>query len=168
MTVAVEVVLLSVSPDDGVAFRIVSTEPPAGDAPDETALRLSGLTGAAEEGAVSHAASWRFEHPATLVLTYTALPDPQPGGAEPLASPSVVCSGDPLRPGPEALHGHHVAAHGARHLAYLAQSDPAVRAAAYCAPGAWRALALAVEGLPVAEHEQAHALARHWTRSLSP
>lgn len=94
------------------------------------------------------------------MLTYTVVPDPEPAAGTPLREPSIVCSGDPLRPSPPVLHAHHVAAHGARHLVFLADTDPTVRRAARQAPGLWAALRAAVHSLPVAEHGPAHALAR--------
>jgi transposase InsO family protein len=100
---------------------------PIGADPDAAALAVSGLDrDQPPPGAVSHATSWRAAPGGELVLTYTALPDPASDQAVPLTAPSIICSNDPLRPVPDGLHAHHVAAHGARHLAYLARTDPAV------------------------------------------
>jgi hypothetical protein len=157
------VVLLSVAADGTLAYRVLTSNlPPAAD-PDAAALAVSGLDRQPPlVGAVSHATSWRATPGGGLVLTYTALPDPDATGAVPLKDPSIVCSADPLRPAPAALHAHHIAAHGARHLAYLASTDPIVRRSAATAPQIWALLASTAHA-PVACHDRAHALAERWS-----
>lgn len=158
-TVTLEVVLLSVAADGTLAYRVLTSHLPAGADPDATALAVSGLDHHPPiAGAVSHSTSWRAGPDRGVVLTYTAVPDPEPTGAVPLNEPSIVCSADPLRPAPAGLHAHHVAAHGARHLAYLAHTDPTVRCSATTAPEIWALLARTACA-PVAPHDQAHDLA---------
>lgn len=113
-------------------------------------------------GAVVHATSWRFEDAGHLVLTYAALPCPVDGAGDVLRNTGILCSPDPLRPSPAGLHQHHVVAHAARHLAYLAEHDPTVRAAAADSPCAWSALSRTVRDMPPTDHLDAHALAWHW------
>ena len=157
--VEIEVVLLSIDVQRRLSYRTRTQPLTAGTAPDEAALELAGPAGR-EAGAVSHSTSWRCPDPGRLVLTYAVLPDPEPAGAAALVAPSIVCSGDPLRPTPPDLHGHHVAAHAVRHLAYLAGTDPAVTAATREHPELWLAIGAAAAEVPVAEHGDAHALAR--------
>ena len=158
--VTVEVVLLS-AVDDGLGYGIVPAPLPRGGDPDAVALAASGLDRAGRPGAVSHATSWRTGRDGRLVLTYAALPDPSPQRAVPLDAPSIVSSPDPLRPTPPGLHAHHVAAHGARHLAFLAGTDPFVAQCAAQDPDLWDRVRR-VARAPVGEHGRAHALARRW------
>lgn len=165
--VVVEVVLFSVTSGGALAYRILHAPLPAGVDPDSAALTVSGLDRERPApGAVSHATSWRAAPDGRLVLTYSALPDPSAAGrAVLLTTPSIVCSDDPLRPAPDGLHAHHVAAHGARHLAYLVRTDPVVGRSARLAPEIWR-LICETAGTPVAPHDQSHALAEERTPSL--
>lgn len=166
-TVALEVVLLSVAADGTLAYRVLTSHLPASTDPDAAALAVSGLDRQPPiVGAVSHATSWRATPDRGLVLTYTALPDTDPTGAATLTEPSIVCSADPLRPAPAGLHAHHIAAHGARHLAYLAHTDPTVRCSAATAPEIWSLLASTAHA-PVAPHDRAHALAEEWPSPTS-
>lgn len=158
-TVTIEVVLLSIAADGTLAYRVLTSQLPTGTDPDAAALAVSGLDHhPSTVGAVSHATSWRATPDRGVVLTYTAVPDPDPTGAVALTEPSIVCSADPLRPAPAGLHAHHIAAHGARHLAYLAHTDPTVRCSAATAPEIWALLAKTAHA-PVAPHDQAHDLA---------
>ena len=160
--VDLEVVLLSARPDGLLGYRVVTGRLPRGASPDLLARRLAGLDdGPPPDGAVSHATSWRWTSGGRLVLTWTAVPDRCPQAAAPLTGPSIVCSADPLLPTPDGLHLHHVAAHGARHLAYLAGNDPTVGRAAAAAPALWDAVRAAASA-PVDEHDRAHALATGW------
>ncbi len=158
--VTLEVVLLSAGADGALSYRVLRTSLPGGADPDAAALAASGLDEVVPPpGAVSHATSWRAVPGGEVVLTYTVVPDPSPAGqAVPLTAPSIICSDHPLKPSPRGLHDHHVAAHGARHLAYLAVTDPAVRRCANAAPDVWRAISTTASA-PVAPHQQAHALA---------
>jgi hypothetical protein len=164
--VTLEVVLLSVTAGGALAYRILHRPLPVGADPDAAALAVSGLDrDQPPPGAVSHATSWRAAPGGELVLTYTALPDPASDQAVPLTAPSIICSNDPLRPAPDGLHAHHVAAHGARHLAYLARTDPAVGRCVGDAPAIW-GLINETTSAPVAPHHQAHTLAERRTPRL--
>lgn len=147
----VEVLWLSVQ-DGLLHYRIQRTSEIGSSHPDAVAAQLAG------DVKVTHSTSWRWE-PGTVVLTYIAVPDPHPVGATPLLAPSIVCSEDPLKPSPAALHAHHVAAHAARHLALLLQSDPTVASAAQDFGAELDALVAATLTIPVGIHAQAHALA---------
>ena len=94
-----------------------------------------------------------------MVLTYAAVPDPDPAaGAVDLSAPAVVCSGDPLRPSPPGLHSHHVAAHAVRHLADLLHRDPGIAEAVRTSrrPEVWDAVERSAVGMPTGIHDRAH------------
>ncbi|WP_380165038.1 hypothetical protein [Jannaschia sp. R86511] len=176
--VEVEVLLLRPAGVDGLGYRVLRAALTGRSSPDEVATasyraarasgaeRADGADGA--DGAdvqVLHSTSWRYEPGRGVVLTYAALPDPDPTApGTTLVDPAVVSSGDPLRPAPDLLHGHHVVAHAVRHLAELARRDPAVRAAAGTADEAgrelWRRLTDLAPRVPTGTHEDAHAAAR--------
>jgi hypothetical protein len=157
-----------------LAYRYQIATLPAGDTPDQLARHLAGgvgephpkeSAGAVRGGIrcggvrVVHSTSWRYDPTAGVVLTYAALPDPDPAAcAQLLLEPSVVCSGDPLAPAPPLLHDHHVAAHAVRHLADLAERDPAV-AATTADPDLtdlWAAILATAARTPTGTHAQAH------------
>jgi hypothetical protein len=148
--VDVEVVLLGTG--DGVLTWEARRRPLGDAAPDEAALALAG----ADLGPVSHSTSWR-DDAGTLVLTYGVVRST--AGGEPPVAPSVVCGPDAHHPAPEVLHGHHVAAHAARHLADLVDRDPVV-ATALADRSDLVLLLGAVQTAPVAPHAEAHVLAR--------
>jgi len=159
-SVVVEALLLRRVEDGGLAFRLVTAEAAGEDDLDRRAHALAGaLDGAA--GAVLHSTSWRAERPGRLVVTYAALPDPEPDlPAVPLLAPAVVVGSTALTPSPPDLHAHHVAAHAVRHLADLVERDPVVRAAAALQPALWSAVARTAACTPAAgSHAQAHRLA---------
>ena len=158
--VVVEVLLLRLGTSGGLQHRWVRGTVPAGSAPDDRAVALAGCS-----DGICHSTSWRLEPPGTLVLTYAALPDPDPAGARALEEPCLVTSGDPLRPAPVVLHAHHVVAHAVRHLVDLADRDPVVRRAELELPGLWQLLRGVAAATPTAEHSEAHALARAAARA---
>jgi hypothetical protein len=89
-TVTIEVVLLSVAADGSLAYRVLTSHLPASTDPDAAALAVSGLDRQPPiVGAVSHATSWRATPNRGVVLTYTALPDPNATGGVPLKDPSI-------------------------------------------------------------------------------
>ena len=146
----------------GLAYRALRM-PLEGATPDDSALALSG---AATFGSVCHSTSWRHVAPSTLVLTYAALPDPEPAlPAVPLRSPAVLSSGDALRPGPADLHEHHVVAHAVRHLAMLSREDPTIAATVARDRALWAAVRRTAAGLRTGTHDEllagphAHAVA---------
>jgi hypothetical protein len=127
--------------------------------PDDAALDLAQVG----DGAVCHSTSWRYQD-GRVVLTYAVVPDPQPSrSAAALTEPSVMCSGNPLRPAPADIHDHHVAAHAVRHLAYLADTDPAIAEVAAADPpgGCWATVRAVGGATPAAVHAVAHELADH-------
>lgn len=142
----------------GLTYRVLRAALGEHTTPDEHALGVSGLVDG-RPGAICHSTSWRTEDE-LVVLTYAATPDPYPQLAAPLDEPSVICSQDPLRPRPPHMHAHHVAAHAARHLAYLAEHDPTVQAALVQLPELLAQLRSLAATVPVAPHGLAHALAQ--------
>lgn len=106
--------------------------------PDDRALALSGLDpGGVPVGVLLHSTSWRFD-PNGVVLTYAALPDPDPAGALPLARPpEFTASADALSPSPDRILPEHVVVHACRHLAWLHRNDPLVRTLAQGQPRLW-------------------------------
>lgn len=151
--VVVEVVLLRLSAERGLAYRRVRGAAAPGADLDDRALELAGATG------VCHSTSWRREGD-VLVVTYAALPDGDENqAAEPLRRPSIVAGSTPLRPTPPVMHGHHIAAHAVRHLADLAERDPVIRAACADHPALWQAVVASAWSTVTGPHEQVHALA---------
>lgn len=118
----VEVVLLSAR-GGGVSFRTVAGWLGAGEHPDACARSLAG----AGVGLL-HSTSWRYAA-GGIVLTYAALPDPDPSApAEPVPDLPAVHGAEPLAPSPPAVRPVDVAAHACRHLAFLRLTDPVVGA----------------------------------------
>jgi hypothetical protein len=147
--VSVETVLLGVA-DTHLTYRIAAG--PLGDHhPDAVARTLAGLDHS-RIGALLHSTSWRYGSHG-VILTYAALPDPDPAGAIALDDPiEPPVSHDPLAPSPTHVHAAQVAAHACRHLAYLRHTDPVVAAVARESPRMWSLLARyrpAVAGLLV-------------------
>lgn len=101
--------------------------------PDVVARRLAG-SGQVD---VLHSTSWRFEA-GRILLTYVALPDPDPRDAVTLDPSAEIAAGeDPLSPSPERIERSAVAAHACRHLAFLRHTDPVVASAASLQPRLW-------------------------------
>lgn len=161
--VRVEVVFLRADGDQAtLQYRFTHAAMSGEQHPDDVAAALVRAGGRGTQVDVLHSTSWRYESGAGVVLTYAALPDPdRDAPATALLAPSVVASGDPLRPSPDLVHAHHVAAHAVRHLAELAQRDPAVVAAAARPEhhGLWRAIATAAATTPTGTHAEVHAAA---------
>lgn len=134
--VVVEVLFLRVCGRDKglLGYRVCRLPLTGSSSPDDRAVQACGAGGAGGAGgavSVVHSTSWRYEPGAGVVLTYVAVPDPDPGApAVELLTPTVVCSEDAVRPQPRDLHDHHVAAHAVRHLSELADRDPTVATAA--------------------------------------
>ena len=154
----VEVMQLCLGPGPVLGYHVVRGCLPDATSPDDYALTLSGVR-SGEPGGVCHSTSWRYEN-GVVVLTYAATPVRLFGALTPLIEPAIVCSMDPLRPAPGSLHAHHVAAHAVRHLAYLAEHDPAIAQASLRRPHLWSALRCAAAEMPVAPHALAHTMAR--------
>lgn len=160
--VVVEVLVFRTGGDGWLDYREVSAELRSPVEPDALALRIAGADEAAPQWTISHSTSWRRDPTGAIVLTYAVVPDPDPQqSAEALQPAGVLCSGDPLRPSPEALHRHHVVAHAVRHLAQLAQSDPSVREATGHHPDLWRTITEAGGAMRVGSHEEIHTAEIH-------
>ncbi|NUW34123.1 hypothetical protein HTZ77_22185 [Nonomuraea sp. SMC257] len=130
--VSVETLMLRADADGRWAYRRASTVPAPGETPDEAARRISGVA-ARDRGTVVHSTSWRYLPEGEVVLTYAVCPDPAPWlpAAEPAgaAEAGIARGAAPAMPSPERVEVAHVAAHAVRHLAFLLDNDPVVRAA---------------------------------------
>jgi hypothetical protein len=139
----VEVVLLSTDPSlTGVRYRMRTAPLASGRYPDDLARDLAGF-GAGLNGdptGLLHSTSWRFQRD-RVVLTYAALPDPDPAGAVPVPADGGATSDDPLAPAPARIRAGDIAAHACRHLAYLRHTDPVVAECADAAPPLWDLIA---------------------------
>ncbi|MEV0131766.1 hypothetical protein AB0H83_25305 [Dactylosporangium sp. NPDC050688] len=119
-----------------VAERMLGDE----EHPDAAALRLTGFDDGTVAGRVLHSTSWRFAN-GRIVLTYAALPDPDPGTALVFTAPEVLAAGGgPLSPAPAQIGAADVVAHACRHLALLSRTDPVIAAAAVSYPQLWALL----------------------------
>lgn len=140
----VEVYLLRCRPDGLLAYRRATALLGPGETPDAAAGRAGTDPGSRHAGrvAVLHSTSWRHLDDGTIVLTYATLPDPEPGKhAIPIRDFTAAGSGDPRRPSPPDVRHEQVAAHAARHLALVADTDPLIRLALDRFPDLARALA---------------------------
>lgn len=140
--VQVEVMLLSISTDDQLSWRVIYGDLPAGCRPDARARELAGLGTRVPTATVVHSTSWR-PTPGGLILTYAVAPDPGPEGATVSAVPAdarILCAEDAAAPTPAALTLEHVLAHALRHLSLVARTTPAVMAAADAHPRLWHAV----------------------------
>jgi hypothetical protein len=124
--VIIEVVLLDVRQhDEELGFRTVREPFTPGTEPDTAARRMSHVpTGSG----LLHSTSWRFKD-GEIVLTYVALPDPDPGAPHRPVAPNVARGDDATSPSPDDAAAAEVAAHACRHLAFLAATDNDVSAA---------------------------------------
>ena len=132
----VEVVLLSAT-SGGLRYRMRTATLAGRRHPDDVARDLAGL--ADEPAGLLHSTSWRF-HRNRVVLTYAALPDPDPDPhrAAPVPAGGCAPSDDPLAPAPGRVTAGDVAVHACRHLAYLRHTDPLVAGRAPAAPALWQ------------------------------
>jgi len=163
--VVVEVLFLRVHGPEKASLEYRSCRSPltGSSVPDDLALQACGAGGAGGEVSVVHSTSWRYEPGVGVVLTYVAVPDPEPGApAVELLAPTVVCSEDAVRPQPPGLHGHHVAAHAVRHLSELVHRDPTVAAATRLDGHAdlWSCIRHVAGSVPTLTYGDAHAPAR--------
>ncbi|QFG24634.1 hypothetical protein [Actinomadura sp. WMMB 499] len=123
--VAVEAIAFRVTPDGGLAHRAATGPLGAGRHPDAVARDLLGLP-PGTTAYLLHSTSWRHEPGGRVVLTYACCPDPAPGlPAVPLPDRAPIACGDgPSSPSPAAPRPAQIAAHAARHLAFLRRTDP--------------------------------------------
>ncbi len=158
--VVVEVIGIRPLPDGALGYRVVHALWEPGTTPDRLALDAIGIAETPGPWTVSHSTSWRFEEPDVVYLTYAVMPDlVMSADVTILERTGVVSSGDPMLPTPPELHEHHIAAHAVRHLAYLVETDPAVRDAAGRWPRAWQPISTYAASVPVGTHGEVHALA---------
>lgn len=124
--VVVEVLALTVA-DGTLRFRRLATVLCGATVPDEAAAGLAQPA----DGGLLHSTSWRFQPPATVVLTYVSVPDRHPDLAGRPVKVGMTQSPDATRPGagPDLDVLDAVATHACRHLAFLATTDPAVNRA---------------------------------------
>lgn len=140
--VQIEVILLSVSDDAALRWRVVRGDLPSGCRPDERARELAGLVLSAPTGTVVHSTSWR-PTPGGLILTYAVLPDPAPieiALRTVVDDLTIACSTDAAAPTPPVVAVEHVLAHALRHLSMVARTSPAVMEAAGACPLLWHAV----------------------------
>jgi hypothetical protein len=130
-----EVLLLS-ERDGRLRYRAQQAPLESGWHPDDLAACLAAVP-VCDRAALLHSTSWRYEGGA-VVLTYAALPDPQPDPVTfPLSVDAMVYSPGPLAPSPPHLDLDGVAAHAGRHLALLLATDPVVQACALGGSPVW-------------------------------
>lgn len=121
--VTVEVFLLRAA-GGALAYRRCAGALGPDEHPDAAARRLGGVR---DDGPLVHSTSWRCEADGGVVLTYAVVPDPGPAApATPLGAAGIA-RGERGRPSPASLEPAQVAAHAARHLAFLAEHDPEAR-----------------------------------------
>ncbi|MGH3768343.1 MAG: hypothetical protein ACRDTX_24860 [Pseudonocardiaceae bacterium] len=138
----IEVILLSVSDDAALGWRLASGDLPSGCRPDARARELAGLTTDMPTATVVHSTSWR-PTPAGLVLTYAVAPDPDPAAGTVRAVPadaSIACSAHAASPTPAVVRVEHVLAHALRHLSMVARTSPAVIEAVDAHTRLWHAV----------------------------
>lgn len=139
VAVAVETLLLGVH-NGHLTYRAVERHLLDNEHPDTAALRLAGFVGGVSDGRMLHSTSWRFAA-GRIVLTYAALPDPDPRTAAFLEPPTGPAAGaGPLTPSPAHVEHADVVVHACRHLAFLHHTDPVIRAAAAQQPTLWALL----------------------------
>ncbi|MFI6299062.1 hypothetical protein ACIBEJ_46255 [Nonomuraea sp. NPDC050790] len=146
MTVSIEVLMLLADQEGGWSYRRTAAAPLPGEAPDETARRISGVR-ADDPARVVHSTSWRHVRELDqIVLTYAVCPDPEPERPRTRLDDLVIARGSaPAAPSPERIEEANVAAHAVQHLAFLRTTDPVVARSLERWPSI--ALALAVPAL---------------------
>ncbi|MBV9161849.1 MAG: hypothetical protein JO309_10375 [Pseudonocardiales bacterium] len=140
--VQIEVILLSISDDTQLSWRVACGDLPAGCRPDARARELAGLSAPVPTATVVHSTSWRPTR-GGLILTYAVAPDPDPAEGAVSAIPPdthILCATDAAAPTPAAVAVEHVLAHALRHLSLVARTTPAVMAAADAYPRLWHAV----------------------------
>jgi hypothetical protein len=147
--VQIEVLLLSVSENDQLRWRVAYGDLPAGCRPDTRACEIAGLGTDVPPGTVVHSTSWR-PTPDGLTLTYVVLPDRSPAEGTVQAVPvdaHVVCSAEASAPTPAIVTVEHVLAHALRHLSLVARTSPPVMAAVDAHPRLWHAVVVHTPGV---------------------
>jgi len=119
--VVVEVIALWGDSDGAIGYRQSQAELGDAEHPDALARTL------ADDGRLKllHSTSWRFLPTGQVMLTYAAVSDGNVSGqSSHIEDFEPASSGDPMAPCPVWVTGQQVAAHAARHLAFLAATDP--------------------------------------------
>jgi hypothetical protein len=153
--VHIEVLTLAAAAGGRLAFRRDVDHLQGSETPDEAAARISDVP--ADGVHVVHSTSWRHT-PDAVVLTYAVAPDPHDDRdfVELSTASSALRASDPTRPGAGPIRTEDVVAHACRHLALLADVDPAVARVAAAHPDLWRTIrahGLGLAGqLPAALH----------------
>ena len=126
--VLVDVYLLRCHPGGLLAFRCVTGQLGISETPDEAAARIGRIpAGGAGPGVAVHSTSWRHLGDGSIVLAYAVAPDPVPdASAVPILRFDVPHGPCASRPSPPRLQHEQVAAHAARHLALVADTNPHV------------------------------------------
>ncbi len=140
--VQIEVILLSISGDAALRWRVTRGDLPSGCRPDARVRELAGLVIDVPTTTVVHSTSWR-PAPSGLILTYGVLPDPEPTAGTVRAVPAdarVACSANAAVPTPAVVTIEHVLAHALRHLSMVARTTPAVVKAIDTYPRLWHAV----------------------------
>ncbi|HEY7013244.1 MAG TPA: hypothetical protein VH480_10835 [Streptosporangiaceae bacterium] len=124
----VEVYLLRCHPGGLLAYRCVTGQLGVSETPDEAAERIGRIAADGPGPAVAvHSTSWRHLGDGSIVLAYAVAPDPVPdASAVPIRSFEVPHGPRASRPSPPRLQHEQVAAHAARHLALVADTNPHV------------------------------------------
>ncbi|MGX6607480.1 hypothetical protein ACWKSP_35945 [Micromonosporaceae bacterium Da 78-11] len=138
--VAVETLLLGAH-NGHLTYRAARQDLLGNEHPDTAAHRMAGFTSEQRpDGGILHSTSWRFDA-GQIVLTYAALPDPDPSTASTLHAPPEPARGSDLfTPSPPQVQQTDVVAHACRHLAFLNHTDPTVTAASRRQPELWKLL----------------------------
>jgi hypothetical protein len=153
--VHIEVLTLAAAAAGRLAYRRDVDHLQGSETPDEAAVRISEVP--ADGAYLVHSTSWRHTSDA-VVLTYAVAPDPHDGrdGVELSTASGSLQPSDPTRPGAGPIRTEDVVAHACRHLALLADVDPAVSLVAAKHPDLWRTIrahGLGLAGqLPAALH----------------
>lgn len=121
-----ELLYLSVGDDGGVWVRVESVPLPTGAAPDVHARAVLGWHGHGSDGRLLHSTSWRYDTGSSeLVLTWAVIPDPAVTGRWPVRA-DISTGATGTHPVPDGLTIANVAAHAARHMAFLLHHDRTV------------------------------------------
>ena len=122
---------------DHLTFRVREQLLGDDEHPDRVARSLAGFGDRGADGQLLHSTSWRFAA-GRIVLTYAALPDPDPATATRLDGVGLTAvAAGPLDPSPAGTDRPAVARHACRHLAFLRRTDRVVAASARYHPRLW-------------------------------
>jgi len=120
--VVVEVIML-VARGGELAYRAVRRPLAVDDEPDSVARAAWDLPPDTTDGLL-HSTSWRHES-GRVILTYVALPDPDPSARHAAVAGWVARGENGMEPSPD-VELAEVAAHAARHLSFLEHTDDEV------------------------------------------